>query len=55
MVNESLCDNMSILPFMHMQTQPGAPDECFSLYLPRVFSLVIVSAVYIPPQVGMDT
>ncbi|KAI5628338.1 gastrula zinc finger protein XlCGF28.1-like [Silurus asotus] len=57
MVNKHWCDSANIVPLSRSCT-PNLElltIKCRPFYLPREFSLVIVSAVYIPPQVDTDT
>ncbi|KAI5607308.1 hypothetical protein C0J50_7060 [Silurus asotus] len=57
MVNKHWCDSTSIVPL----SRSCSPNlellsiKCRPFYLPREFSSVIVSAVYIPPQADTDT
>ncbi|KAI5629002.1 gastrula zinc finger protein XlCGF28.1-like [Silurus asotus] len=57
MVNKHWCDSASIVPL----SRSCSPNlellsiKCRPFYLPREFSSVIVSAVYIPPQADTDT
>ncbi|KAI5613979.1 gastrula zinc finger protein XlCGF28.1-like [Silurus asotus] len=57
MVNKHWCDSASIVP-LSCSCTPNLERltiKCRPFYLPREFSSVIVSAVYIPPQADTDT
>lgn len=57
MVNNNCCDNRNVQSLRHF----CSPDlklltnQCHPFYLPGEFTSVIISAVYVPPQVNMET
>ena len=55
MINYSLCDNIQKLKSFCSPDQEYLIMKCPPYYLPREFSSVIVTAVYIPPQADTTT
>lgn len=57
MVNSSWCESMIIVPVTHSCTPKVEllTIKCCPFCLPLKFTLIIVSAIYIPPQANMDT
>ncbi|KAK3513310.1 hypothetical protein QTP70_010000 [Hemibagrus guttatus] len=57
MMNSSWCNSASIVPLTRSCTTnlELLTIKCRPFYLPQEFTLVIISAVYTPPQVNTDT